>query len=146
MSKPEVIAGRYTLLRRLGAGAMGTVWLARDETLHREGGIKQGTGPALAEGAEEQRQRPMRAGRRVAGGGGAREGGGGGGGREGGRRVVAGDGVRPVQDAHRDGPRRGPARAGTRRRDRGPARRRAGRGAPGGRDAPRRQAGERAAG
>ena len=41
MPRPDLIAGRYRVLRALGKGGMGTVWLGRDETLHREVAIKQ---------------------------------------------------------------------------------------------------------
>jgi len=38
---PEIIAGRYVVLRAVGRGGMGTVWLCRDERLGREVAVKQ---------------------------------------------------------------------------------------------------------
>ena len=38
---PEIIADRYVVLRAVGRGGMGTVWLCRDEVLGREVAVKQ---------------------------------------------------------------------------------------------------------
>ncbi len=39
--QPETIAGRYRVVRAVGKGGMGTVWLCTDETLHRQVAVKQ---------------------------------------------------------------------------------------------------------
>jgi eukaryotic-like serine/threonine-protein kinase len=61
----RLVAGRYRLANRIGSGAMGVVWTARDERLHRVVGVKQlllNSSMSAAE-SHEAKQRAMREGR-----------------------------------------------------------------------------------
>ncbi|RBM13564.1 serine/threonine protein kinase [Prauserella sp. PE36] len=61
----RLVAGRYRVIKRIGTGAMGAVWQAQDEVLHRTVAIKQLLlQPGLEDHeAEDARARTMREGR-----------------------------------------------------------------------------------
>jgi eukaryotic-like serine/threonine-protein kinase len=62
--QPQLIAGRYQVVRAIGRGGMGTVWLCRDEILGREVAVKQ-IGALPGESAPETK-RAMREARSAA--------------------------------------------------------------------------------
>ena len=62
--QPQLIAGRYQVLRAIGRGGMGTVWLCRDEILGRDVAVKQ-IGALPGESAPETK-RAMREARSAA--------------------------------------------------------------------------------
>jgi hypothetical protein len=62
--QPELIAGRYQVLRAIGRGGMGTVWLCRDQVLGRDVAVKQ-IGALPGESATETK-RAMREARSAA--------------------------------------------------------------------------------
>jgi eukaryotic-like serine/threonine-protein kinase len=62
--QPQLVAGRYQVLRAIGHGGMGTVWLCRDEVLGRQVAVKQ-IGALPGESATETK-RAMREARSAA--------------------------------------------------------------------------------
>jgi serine/threonine protein kinase len=68
LKSQRLIAGRYRLRRVIGRGAMGVVWLAYDEVLHRSVAVKEVQLPPgiPSEEANEARERTLREARAIA--------------------------------------------------------------------------------
>ena len=66
--RPDLIADRYRLIRPVGSGGMGRVWLARDEVLHRDVAVKEMLPPDWMTDAERDvlRRRTLREARSAA--------------------------------------------------------------------------------
>ncbi|MFI9007295.1 protein kinase [Actinosynnema sp. NPDC053489] len=66
-TEAATVGGRYALIERIGSGAMGVVWRARDELLDREVAVKRLRWPDLtADAVEVARARAMREARNAA--------------------------------------------------------------------------------
>ncbi len=64
----DLLAGRYRLQAVIGGGRMGVVWLAGDESLHRDVAVKEVLWPPQLDAAEREtlRQRALREARTAA--------------------------------------------------------------------------------